>query len=322
MTRTTRCILLLAFALPFGQSQAQSWPQAGPVTILSSNSAGSTPDIVARMAAQALSDALKQQFIVENKPGGRSVIATVAAARAKPDGYTLYLSGNTAMTANEFLLKNLPYDPDRDFDPVAMVVDSAPLLLSVYKNVPAKTVDELIALAKKSPGKLTYAVSGTLPPIMAQLFLHSAGVKMREVRYKQTSLAVQDTVSGRVDMTLLGLPSLGGYVKDGTVRVLATLSRERSPFLPGVPSINEKFPGIAMEGWFVLLGPKGIPAEVATKADKVLDAYLKKPETLKRLYQLGLSTRGAQNPEAVREFIRSERARWAKVVKVLGIKAQ
>src|SRR6185503_26765 len=156
------------------------------------------------LVAEGLTQALKQRFIVENRPGGNSIIATMAVVRAKPDGYTLYFSGNTALAANLHLLKSLPYDPEKDLEPITTVIDSAPLLVVVHPDVPVKSIPELIKLAKTKPGQITYAASGSLAPNIGEMLNKVAGVRIRQVRYKQTAESVQDTVAGRTHVNYVG----------------------------------------------------------------------------------------------------------------------
>ncbi|MFM9968407.1 MAG: Bug family tripartite tricarboxylate transporter substrate binding protein [Burkholderiales bacterium] len=292
------------------------------MSIISSNSPGSTPDYIARMVAEGLSQSTKQRFIVENRPGGNSIVATMAAVRAKPDGYTLYLSGNSALAANPHLLKSMPYDPEKDLTPVTMVINSAPMLIVVHPSLPVKNIQDLVKLAKDQPGQITYASSGTLAPFLGEMLNKSAGIKMRQVRYKETAGSVQDTVAGRTNVNFLGKTLALPMVQDNKLRIIGIAGRERFSLVPDVPALEEDYPGIAVEGWFALMGPAGLPEDIGARIRKSLDPYLKTAEVGKRLNDLGLTTRGAATPQETRNHIRSESERWARIVGELGIKPQ
>ena len=317
-----RFMLLLVLVTATSHGFAQGWPEKGPVSIVTSNSAASTPDFIARMVAEGLSLATKQRFIVENRPGGNSIIATMNVVRAKPDGYTLYLSGNSALAANPHLLKSLPYDPDKDLAPITMVINSAPMLIVVHPGMPVKNVGELVKLAKEQPGQITYASSGTLAPFLGEMLNKAAGIRMRQVRYKETASSVQDTMAGRTNVNFLGKTLALPMIQENKLRVIAIAGRERFSLMPEVPALEEDYPGVAVEGWFVLMGPSGLPDDISARIRKALDPYLKSAETIKRLNDLGLTTRGAISPQETRNHIRSESERWATIVKELGVKPQ
>jgi tripartite-type tricarboxylate transporter receptor subunit TctC len=313
---------VLLFCLWPALCVAQAWPERGPVSIVSSNSAGSTPDVIARMVAEGLERALKQRFIVENRPGGNSIIATMAVARAKPDGYMLYLTGNSAMAANPHMLKSLPYDPQKDFTPITMVIDSAPLLMVAYPGLPVSSVADLVKLAKAKPGQLTYGASGSLAPLIGEMLNKDAGIRIRQVRYKDTAQSVQDTVAGRTSVNYLGKTNALPLLEDKKLKLIAVAGRTRISLMPDVPALEEDYPGIAVEGWFALLGPAGLPEDIGQRIRKVLDPFLKSADVAKRLGELGLESRGALSPKETSDFIRSEHERWGRIVKELGIKPQ
>ena len=314
----TRILLLLAFCTV---ARAQGWPER-PVTLVTSNSPGSTPDYVTRLVAEGLERSFKQRVVVENRPGGNSIPATLAVVRAKPDGYTLYVSGNSALAANPHMLKSIPYDPVKDLAPVTIIVNSAPQLIVVHPGMPVKNIPELVKLAKAKPGEITWASSGTLAPLLGEFFSKAAGIRMRQVRYKDTALSVQDTVAGRTLVNFLGKTQAMPLAAEGKIRVIATAGRERFPLMPDVPALEEDYPGIAIEGWFVLLGPAGLPDDIAEKIRKALDPYLKSAEVTKRLNDIGLSSRGAVSAKETRDFIRSEHDRWGRLLKDIDYKAQ
>jgi tripartite-type tricarboxylate transporter receptor subunit TctC len=217
MLRVLRFWLIVAAILGNGNALAQDYP-TGPVKIILSNSAGSAPDIVARLVADRLSKTLGQQVFVENKPGGDSVLGAVLSARAAPDGYTLYFAFNDALVSNRFRLKSLPYDPDNDFTPIANIVDSAPFVVAVHPDVPAKTFGELMELARSNPGKLSYGTSIGISDTLAQWINKSANVDILRVPYRVNGQAVQDALSGRVQILLISLPSIEQFAKSGQLR--------------------------------------------------------------------------------------------------------
>ena len=176
-------LLVLVVLLLSAAAHAQPWPARGPVSIIVSNSPGAVPDTIARMAAEQLGRALDQRFIVENKPGGNSIIGTMHVVRAKPDGYTLYLAGGAVLAQNPHTLKALPYDPEKDLAPITLLISSSPMLIVVHPSLPVRTLQDLVKLAREQPGQLTYAAAGTLAPFLGEMLNKSAGVRIRQVRY-------------------------------------------------------------------------------------------------------------------------------------------
>jgi tripartite-type tricarboxylate transporter receptor subunit TctC len=320
MKRFAHCLLLaLAVALP---AHGQQWPSSGPVSLLVANSPGSSPDAISRMVAAWMSKAFSQQFIVLNRPGANAIPASLAAARAKADGYTLFVAGSSTMTRNLSLLKSLPYHPERDFTPVATIVDSVPIVLVVNPAIPVSSVRELIAYAKANPKKISYSASGGLSPIVGELLSKRAGIQLIQVRYKETPLAIHDTVSGVVAATLMTLPDIEGLAKSGKLRVLAVVARERFPVMPDVPTVSETVPGVDQEGGFYLVGPAGLPSDIVQRLNREVDRFVKEPETQKRMHAYGFAARGAGTPEALAEFIRTENAEFGQVVQELGLARQ
>jgi tripartite-type tricarboxylate transporter receptor subunit TctC len=311
--------LVLALCAP---AHAQVWPAAGPVSIVVANSAGSSPDIMCRVMAEWLTRALGQQFIVVNRPGGNAIPATLAVTRAKPDGYTLYMAGNSAVTRNQYLLKSVPYDPERELTPVAMIIDSAPLVLLVHPSVPATNVAEFLAFAKANPRRIMYSASGQLSPIVGELISRRAGVQLVQVRYKETPLSINDAVSGVVNMTLQALTSIEPLVKSGKLRMLAVIARERFPVIPDVPAFSETVPGIDLDGIFYMMGPAGLPQAIVTRLNQEIDRFQKDDEVRRRMQAYGFAARGARTPEYVRDFIRAESESFGKIARELGLVAQ
>ncbi len=207
------CLILWA-SLGCNLATAQDYPTR-PVKIVLSNSAGGSPDIVMRIVADRLSRLLGQQFFVENRPGGESVIGAELASQAPPDGYTLYLGTNDALVANRFRLKSLPYDPDKAFTPIANIVDSAPFVVVVHPDLPVKTFDELVSVAKARPDALSYGTTIGISDVLAQWINKTAGIDIHRIPYRQNPEAVRDFLSGRVQILLISLPSVEPFVQAG-----------------------------------------------------------------------------------------------------------
>jgi len=313
--------LIVSAMLGNGNASAQNYPTA-PIKIILSNSAGGSPDIVARIVADRLGKALGQQIFVENKPGAESVLGAVAAARAPADGYTLYFAINDALVSNRFRLKSLPYDPDNDFAPIANIVDSAPFAVAVHRDVPAKTFGELMEFARSNPGKLSYGTTIGLSDTLGQWINKSANVDIRRIPYRVNGQAVQDALSGRVQILLISLPSIEQFVRAGQLRMLAVSGAKRFYKLADIPTIAETYPGLVIEGWFELMGPAGIPAEVVQRLNSEVDKIVKDPEFIERLAQFGFSTSDAMTPDLLRMRVRTETDLWRKIAQDIDLKPQ
>jgi tripartite-type tricarboxylate transporter receptor subunit TctC len=319
--RVFRFGLLMAATVSCTGASAQDYP-VSPVKIILSNSAGGSPDIVTRIVADRLGKALGQQFFVENRPGGESVIGAALAARAAPDGYTLYLGSNDALVANRFRLKALPYDPDRDFAPIANIVDSAPFAVAVHPDLPAKTIGELMGVAKSRPGQLSYGVSIGISDTLAQWINKTAGINIQRVPYRLNAQAVQEAVSGQLQVIIISLPSIEQFVKSGQLRMLAVSSSKRFRNLPDIPTIAETYPGLIIEGWFALVGPAGIPAEIAQRLNREVDKIVKDPAFVERIAGFGFSTSDAMTPGSLAIRIREDTEHWRKIARDIGMQPQ
>jgi tripartite-type tricarboxylate transporter receptor subunit TctC len=315
-------IVLVVLLGAASAAHAQAWPSRRTVTIVVANSPGAVPDTIARMAADALGRSFEQRFIVENKPGGNGFIATMQVVRSKPDGYTLYLAGGAVMAQNPHTLKSIPYDPEKDLTPISLLISSSPLLIVVHPSLPVRTVQDLVKLAREQPGRLNYAAAGTLAPFLGEMLNKSAGINILQVRYKNTPESVSDTVAGRTHVNFLGQTSALPMVQDNRLRLIGIAGRERYSLMPNVAALEEDYPGIAVEGWFALLGPAGFPEEISVRIRQVLDPYLKSPQTTGTLHDLGLSTSGALPQQETRAFIRAQSERWARIMRETGIKPE
>jgi tripartite-type tricarboxylate transporter receptor subunit TctC len=323
MTSFIRAALaLLPLLLAAGGADAQNWPSK-PVRFIVTQAAGGTPDIICRLLADRLSRALGQQVVVENRPGAGNTIGMQMAARAAPDGYTFVFATAAALVTNPYTFKSLPYDPVADFVPVAMVA-KGPFIALANPSVPAKTLGELFAYDKANPGKLAYATDGprNFSGIVAAWLNKLGGVDILQVPYATMPQGVQDALAGRVQLTILAVPSAAPHVASGALRPLAVTSLKRLSNYPDIPSIGDTFAGVEVIGWFVIAAPAGTPAAVVTHMNRELDKILKDPEIVNQLATVGFFTEGADTPEATRAFVRSQYDLWGKVAHDIGLRPE
>ena len=309
---------LLAGALS-AVALAQPYP-AKPIRLVVPLAPGGGGDLVARMLAQKISEPLGQTVVVENRPGGSTIIGTEIVARAQPDGYTLVMA-TSSHGINPSLYK-LPFDPVKDFTGVSFFATS-PMMLTLHPSVPAKTVRELIAVAKANPGKLNFGSSGTasIVHLGGELFNLSAGIKTVHIPYKGTGPALIDLLAGQIAMMFASPVPTIPHVKSGRLRAIAMASLQRSPAMPELPTVAESgFPGFEAATFFVVLGPANLPAPVVTRLNSVMTNAAQLPDVKERLASEGAVIVGGTPQQAI-GHIESEIARWAQVVKAAGIKA-
>jgi tripartite-type tricarboxylate transporter receptor subunit TctC len=284
--------------------------------------AGGPADLVARYLAQLLGEELKQSFVVENRPGAAGIIGTGEAAKAAPDGYTLLVVASPHINL-EVLSHNKPYVLLRDFVAVAPV-SSTDAVLVVHPSVPAKTVKELIALAKSKPGALTYASSGpgSNKHLGAELFKLMSGTDILHVPYKSSTGARNDLIGGHVDMMFDEIPSVAPNVLAGQVRALGVTGRKRSTALPGVPTVSEAgVPGYEHTGWFGIMAPTGTPQPIVDKLNAAIKTVIAKPE-VKAMWEKQDNQTMSMTPKEFEAFLRAELEKWTKVVKAANIKLE
>jgi len=302
-----------------------AFPQANypekPIRIIVGFPAGSSPDITARHLGQKLAESWAKSVVVDNVPGAAGNIAAERVAKAAPDGYTLALAVNAQVIINPSLYK-LPYDPVRDFAPVSQVGVS-PNILVVHSVVPAKTLRELVTLARARPGEITFASggSGSSPHLAAELLKTAAGLDILHIPYKGVIVAVPDLLAGRVMMMFSPISVVLPLVRDGKLRPLAVTSLRRSPVAPNVPTIDESgYPGFEATVWYGLLAPAGTTATIVRKLHLETVRVLALPEVRAKLADLGIEVIG-NSPEEFAAAIKSEIPKWAKLLKDSGIKA-
>jgi tripartite-type tricarboxylate transporter receptor subunit TctC len=289
-----------------------------PVRIIVSYPAGGSTDITARLIGSWLSEKLGQQFIIENRPGGGNNIGTEAAIRSAPDGYTLFLV-NPANAINTTLYRNLKFNFLTDMAPVAGLY-RVPNVMEVHPSVPAKTVAEFIAYAKANPGKVNMASSGngTSVHLSGELFMFLTGVKLLHVPYRGSAPALNDMLSGQVQVMFDNLPSSIGHIKAGKLRALGVTTAARAAALPDVPTVGETVKGYEASAWFGLGAPKGTPAEIIDKLNNEVNAALRDDKMKERFATLG-GTLMPGTPADFGKTIAAETEKWAKVVNFAGI---
>ncbi len=309
--------LATASALPRG-AWALDYPTRS-VHIVAGYPPGIAPDIVARLIAQWLSDRFGQQFIVDNRPGAASNIATEIAAHATPDGYTLLIAVSTN-AINATLYTNLNFNFSSDLVPVAGI-GRTPFMIVVHPTLPAKTIPELIAYAKANPGKINFASSGvgTGPHVSGELFNMMTGVKLVHVPYRNSYMS--DLLSGQISLAFSPIVQLLEFIKDGRLRALGVTTATRSPVLPDVPAIDEFVPGYVAVGWYGICAPKGTPNAIIDKLNAEITAGVEDSNLKARLLALGVEPK-AQTPAEFGKFVSDETAKWAKVIKFANVKVE
>jgi tripartite-type tricarboxylate transporter receptor subunit TctC len=318
--RAALCAAILATATA---AHAQGWPSR-PVKLIVPTGPGAATDVMARLMAESVTRGLGQPVVVENLGGASGLVAHQTAARAPADGYTFLFSNTSGLAINPVSFKSIPYDPARDFTPVATVVDFGPQILSVNADVPVKTVAELIAYAKANPGKLSYAVDVTAgaAPIAARLFNKRAELGMVEVPYRSAAQMLQDVAAGTVPVLISSMAASNAMVQAGRVRRLGTSSSKRFPPMPDLPALNETVPGATVDGWFVVVAPAGTPAEAVQRMNREIGEFLKGDQIRERLTGFGLATSGAGTPQSTGEFIVREQEKWRALAVELKIEPQ
>jgi tripartite-type tricarboxylate transporter receptor subunit TctC len=282
---------------------------------------GGSTDVVARILADKLATELKESFVVENRPGAGGNIGADVVAKSAPDGYTLLMGTTGVLAINRYLYKDMSYDADRDFAPVSYTSLITNILV-VNPQVPAKTVPELIALAKSKPGDLTFASSGagSSTHLSAELFKSMAGVDIVHVPYKGSSQAITDLMAGQVTMLFDNAPSSLPYVQQGKLRVIAVTSLKRMPALPDVPTIDESgVKGYESLSWSGIVAPAATPKAVIAKLNAAIERILAQEDVRKQFAALGVDAVGGP-PEAFARHIRAESEKWGKVVKAANIR--
>jgi tripartite-type tricarboxylate transporter receptor subunit TctC len=318
MTRIAFAALLLAtpVATP---AAAQSYPTK-PVTIVVPFAAGGAGDILARMLSPRLEKAFGRPFVVENKPGAGGVIGAVATSRAEPDGHTIMIAPSPTMAVNVTLYKKLPYDPVADFVPLAMAAQT-PFVLVVNPSLPVKSVADLIAYVKAQKGKVSYATAGAGVPhhLFAELLKSMTGIEMSPVPYKGSVPAVTDVVAGHVPLMFVDLGPALSVIQAGKVRAIGVSTASRIPALPNVPPINDTVTGFDVASWQMVVAPAKTPRAIVERLHAELKRELATPEVSALVAKTGMLPIPTPTVADLQAFVKSEIARWGKVVKQAGI---
>jgi tripartite-type tricarboxylate transporter receptor subunit TctC len=315
-----RLILVLSLTAPYA-ADAQTFPTK-PVRFIVPAAPGGPQDVVARIIAQKVGEGWGQQMLIDNRPGAGGIIASELGAKSPPDGYT-WLMNISAFTTNPFLYRKLPYDTQKDFAPVTLLV-SFPLVLSVHPSLPAKSVKELVALAKARPGDLNYGSPGvgTSPHLAMELFRTLANIKLTHVPYKSGPAPTHAILAGEISFYFNSIQTPLPYIRNGRLRAIGLSGTKRDPLLPDVPTIAESgFPAYEVIAWLGLLLPADTPPDIVNKANADVARALRQPDTKQRLANEGMEPVG-NSPREFGAFLNSELKKWGKVVAEAGVKIE
>ena len=318
LLRTVSTVILSALAV---SAVANDYPNKA-IRLIMPYPIGGSIDIAGRMVAQRLADNLGQAVVVDNRTGAGGIVGTETGARAAPDGYTVLMGGTGTLALSPSLQKNLPYDPNKDFTPVTLLV-TIPYVVVVQPSFKAANIRELIALAKAKPNEINYGSggSGSAPHLAAELFKTMADVRITHVPYKGSTPAITDTMSGQVQLTFTGIPSVMTQMKAGRLRPIGVTSLKRTAALPEVPTIAESgVPGYEVNPWFGVLLPARTPQPLVSRLNAEILKVLQLPATRERFAAEGFEAVG-NTPAQFATYIKAEQIKWGKVIKDAGIKA-
>jgi tripartite-type tricarboxylate transporter receptor subunit TctC len=313
----------LALGLALLGCSSASWSQAypsKPVKFVVPFPAGSATDQAARLMAQQMQTLLGQTFLVENKPGAGGSIAAMDVIRSAPDGHTLLFSSNSAAASNVALLKSIPYDPLKDFTPVAAVGENM-LVLMVKADHPAKTIQEFISYAKQRPGKVNAGYGSSSSQVSIAVLNKLGNIDTMGVAYKGIPLAMNDVMAGVVDFTFVDLGNSMAQAKGGKLRPLGITANKRSSLVPDWPSLAETMPGFDITAWFALLGPAGMPKDVVDKLNASMGQALKSKDAQDKLAGIGIQP-VVMTPDQLKTFMASEVSKWVRLVKEANIQPE
>ncbi|HUQ25701.1 MAG TPA: tripartite tricarboxylate transporter substrate binding protein [Burkholderiales bacterium] len=303
-------------------AQAQAYPNK-PIRIIIAQAPGSATDVISRVVGNRLQEALGQPIVVEARPGAGGAVGTEAAARATPDGYTLFMANNSTHGSNPALYPKLPYDAVNDFAPITLVA-AVPYVLVVDPSLPVSSVDQLIALAKSKPGKMNYASAGngSTHHFCGELLKSMAGIDVQHVPYKGSPPAIAGLLGGEVSLMFANLTDIGGQLKSGKVKALAVTVAKRASLIPEVPTLSEAgLPGFDIGSWFGLLAPAGTPAPIVSRLNAETVKVLGRSDVQATLGAQGLEL-APGSPEQFAAHIKSEIAKFSRIAKAANIKAE
>ncbi len=319
MNPITRSLAALTF-FAATSAFAQGYP-TGPVTLVVPFAAGSGTDAVARIVARKLGDQLRQPVIIENKPGASAQIAAQHVAKARPDGYTLFMTTNTSHSANPALFSGLKYDPINDFTPVARVGE-LPFAVLVHPAFPARNLQELIDYTRSNPGKLSYATPNSTSLVASETIKRIAGLEVVGIPYKSSPQALTDLVGGQIQMYVADLGSTMSMLKAGSVRPLAVTTREPLKSLPGVPPVAGAVPGFDLTSWNGIFGPAGLPKPVVERLNTEILAVLAQKDVQEQLAALGFEVWPSRNPDEFARYVAEQLAHWTSLIRQAGIRIE
>ena len=316
-------IVFIAFIANVSAVSAQSQPYPNkPIKIISPFATGGIADTFSRVVGQGLSESLGQPVVVENKTGGGGNIGADFVAKAPADGYTLVMGNIGSHAVNPYLMKNMPYDPLKDFEPVAYVLDAEGLLV-VNPTIPVKNVTELIAYVKARPGQVSYGSGGmgTTSHLAGELFKSLAKVDMTHIPYKGNAPAITDLIGGQTQVMFATMPTVLPYVKTDKLKALAVIGSSRASSLPDVPTVAETLPGFDVSNWIGIFAPAGTPKPIISKLNAEIIKIMQQPAVQKRLETEGAKFK-PMTPEAFGAFQKNEALKWSKTIKDAGIKPE
>ena len=319
MIPARRTLLALALSLAAtGHALAQDKYPSKPVTVIVPQAAGGANDAIARVIAQKLTEQLGQSFVVDNRTGAGGNVGTVAAARAKADGYTLMVTADSSMVINPSLYKSTGFDPIKDFEPVGTVA-TAGYVLVANPAFPAKNVADLIAMAKQQPGKINIgsAGNGTLNHLIGEMLGKATGIDLVHIPYKGSSAAATDLVAGQVQVSVQSLPSSIAFIRSGKMKVLGVVNPKRLPALPDAPTIGETVKGFGTTPWYGVFAPAGTPKPIIAQLNAAIAKALESKDAQERLAGVGCEP-FKSTPEQFAQLVRDDLPRWAKIVKESG----
>ena len=313
----TACTLMTAAAVAVAQADYPT----GPITMVVPFAAGSGTDAVARAVTGRLSERLGQPILVENKPGASAQVGAQHVARAKPDGYTLFMTTNTSHSANPALFRRLRYDPIKDFTPITRVGE-LPFALVVNPELPVQTLSELLDYARANPGKLSYATPNSTSLVAMESIKYIAGIDVVEVPYGSSPQAMTDLVGGQVEVYVVDFGSGMSMLKTDKVRTLGVTTAETSTLLPGVPPVGDAVKGFDLTSWNGIFGPAGVPAAIVERINDELQVALADPDLQNQLGQIGFQVWPSKTPEEFASYVSDQLAHWGKLIRQAEIEPQ
>ncbi|MBS4001969.1 MAG: tripartite tricarboxylate transporter substrate binding protein [Afipia sp.] len=319
----TLALAVTAGVLAAGPSAAQTaWPAPGRnITLVLPFAAGSGTDTTTRLISKELATGLGANIVIENKPGANGSIAASYVARSEPDGYTIFVTTNTSHSANPYLLKNMTYDPIKDFTPIARTGD-LPFMLVIDPKLPVNSVADLVALAKKEPGKYSYASGSSSAIVSGATFATLAGIDLLHVPYKSSPPALTDVIAGRVSMMFVDVPTGLPHVNAGALKALAVTTIKRSALLPQLPTMDEAgVKGFDITSWQGYLGPANMPKDIVTKLNAEIRKVIERPDMQKELAGRGMEAFSG-TPESFDKFLKEQLVVWEKLIREAKIEKQ